>query len=90
MAYAIRYRCDVVWLAPGRGLGMDSTEQLGPNVTGGNAQVLSFFDVSHPSSTTFTATDVTNLTNAMAADLSAQMSAAAILARVQAFATGGG
>ena len=91
MAYALRYKVDVVWLAPGRGLGMDSAEQVGPALTGGNDQVLTFFDKAPPpSSSTFLAADVTALTNAMAADIAAQMNVAATLARVQAFSTGGG
>lgn len=92
MSYALRYRVDVVWIPPGRGLGMSAAEQLGPSLTGGDAQVLTFIDspTNSANSSTFTSTDVTNMTNAMAADISAQMSAAAVLARVQAFATGGG
>jgi hypothetical protein len=33
---------------------------------------------------------VTTLTNAMAADIAAQLNVAAVLARIQAFASGGG
>jgi hypothetical protein len=40
-------------------------------------------------SPTFTSSDVTTLTNAMAADIAAQMNVAATLTQVQGFATGG-
>lgn len=90
MAYALRYRCDVVFVPAGVGLGIAAAEQSGPGLTSGDAQVLTFFDSMHPTSSTFLAADVTALTNAMAADIAAQMNTTANLARVQAFATGGG
>jgi hypothetical protein len=90
MPYAIRYRCDVVFVAAGRGLGMSAAEQMGPGMTGGNEQVLTFFDAVQPNSATFLAADVTALLLAMSNDLSAQMSTAANLGRIQAFASGGG
>ena len=92
MAYGLVYKARVFWLPAGLGLGMNNI--TGPGLTGGPAQSLDFFNgetgLYPPNSTTFLSADVTALTNSMAADLSAQMSAAAILARVQAFSTGGG
>lgn len=91
MAYRLRYTVSVEWEPPGRGLGMALQEGAGPGPTGGQAQVLTFFDANPPpNSSTFLAADVTALTNAMAADIAAQMSVASVLTRVQNFATGGG
>lgn len=92
MAYGLVYKARVFWLPAGLGVGMNNI--TGPGLTGGPAQSIDFFNsetgVYPPNSTTFLSTDVTNLTNSMAADLSAQMSLAAVLARVQAFSTGNG
>ena len=92
MAYGLVYKARVFWLPPGLGLGMNDI--TGPGLTGGPAQSLDFFNSTTtpypPNSTTFLSSDATNLTNSMAADLVAQMSVAAILARVQGFSSGGG
>ena len=92
MAYGLVYKARIFWLPGGLGLGMNNI--TGPGLTGGPAQNLDFFNSETtpypPNSTTFLSSDVTNLTNSMAADLAAQMSAAAVLARVQAFSSGGG
>lgn len=95
MAYRLRYQAWVDWVTPGIGLGIAASPQGGPGmVPAGNAQTIGFFNSDNstypPNSTTFTSADVTNLTNAMAADLAAQMDVAAILARIQAFSSGGG
>src|SRR5580692_8846526 len=99
MAYRLRYWCAVDWVTPGMGLGISASPVSGPGaVPAGNAQTIVFFNgggnasgtTLPPTSTTFLASDVTTLTNAMAADLSAQMDVAATLARIQAFSTGGG
>lgn len=95
MAYRLRYQCWVDWVPAGVGLGIAASPINGPGmVPAGPAQTLGFFNGETggypPTSTTFTSGDVTNLTNSMAADLSAQMSTAAVLTRVQNFASGGG
>lgn len=69
---------------------MDVAEQSGPGLTNGPAQVLTFFDGVHPTSSTFLAADATTMLTAMATDLLAQMTTTANLARIQAFASGGG
>lgn len=93
MAYRLTYQAQVAWIGPGLGPIMNSATQ--PVVTGvggnGNAQIKDFFNtVGGQNSNTFVAADITALLAAMSADLSAQMNAAAALAQVQAFATGGG
>jgi hypothetical protein len=98
MAYRIRYFAAIDWVTPGMGLGL-AAGPAGPGpVPAGNAQTIAFFNSDGvvngttypPNSTTFLSSDVTNLTNSMAADLAAQMSTAANLARIQGFSTGGG
>ncbi len=99
MAYRLRYQVWVDWVPAGLGLGIEASGAVGP-VPAGNAQTLSFFNSLSgvtaagaglpPNSNTFLSSDVTNLLTAMTADLSAQMSTAPTLARVQAFSTGGG
>jgi|HubBroStandDraft_3_1064219.scaffolds.fasta_scaffold75491_4 hypothetical protein len=92
MAYRLVYTAQVQWVPPGMGPGLSNP--VGPGVNGGPAQTLAFFNsetgVYPPNSTTFLSSDVTNLTNSMAADLAAQMSVAATLLRVQNFSTGTG
>ena len=92
MAYGLVYKARVFWVPAGLGLGINNI--TGPGLTGGPAQNLDFFNGETgsypPTSSTFLSADVTALTNSMAADLAAQMSVAAILARVQAFSSGGG
>ena len=100
MAYRLRYQAWVDWVTPGMGLGIAASPVQGPGmVPAGNAQTIAFFNgegtnaagtTLPPTSTTFTNSDVTNLTNAMAADLLAQMEVAAVLTRIQNFSTGTG
>jgi hypothetical protein len=98
MAYRIRYVAYIDWVTPGMGLGM-TAGPAGPGaVPAGNAQTIAFFNSDGvvngttypPNTSTFQSADVTTLTNAMAADLAAQMDAPAVLTRVQNFSTGGG
>ena len=92
MAYGLVYKARVFWVPAGLGLGMSSAS--GPGLTGNPAQSLDFFNSQNatypPNTSTFLAADVTTLTNAMAADIAAQMNIAATLARVQNFSTGTG
>ena len=90
MPYRLRYQAFVDFVPAGRGIGMDAATALAPGMAGGPEQTLGFFDTVNATSTTFLAADVTALLLAMSNDLSAQMSTAANLARVQAFASGGG
>lgn len=91
MAYRLRYQVWVDFVPAGLGPGLSNPQ--GPGPAGGPAQTLMFSNgqtgAYPPNSSTFLAADVTALTNSMAADISAQMSVAAVLTRVQNFATGG-
>lgn len=91
MAYRITYQVQVIWVGPGIGpMGGQLSPQLNA-VPAGGAQVLELQNTQGgQNSQTFLAGDVTNLTNAMAADIAAQMNVPATLARVQAFSTGAG
>ena len=89
MAYRLRYIVNVDWVSPGIGLGQGQYVN-NPGIAVGaptNAQTLAFVDAATPYSTTFTATDVTNLLSALTTDISAQMNAQ--LTRVQGFSSGG-
>jgi hypothetical protein len=90
MAYRLRYQYYVDWVPPG--VGVLSGNVLTSGVTSGaSAQSYAQDDTSPgQNSLTFTAADITALTNAMAADVAAQLNAPATIARIQAFATGGG
>jgi len=91
MAYRIRYSVNVDWIPPGLGLGIAYQTAVGsPQPAGGPAQTLEFVNSSIPTSTTFTASDITSLLSTMSTDISTQMNVAATLARVQGFASGGG
>lgn len=90
MPYRLRYQAFVDFVPGGRGLGQDIQVANMPGMAGGPAQTLGFFDSINVTSTTFTATDVTNLLTQMTNDLSAQMSTTTVLGRVQAMASGGG
>lgn len=87
MAYRLRYEAIVDWVGPGQGpMSGNTAAQVGLGPAGG-AQSLAFFNAQGAQNTlTFTGADITTLTNAMAADLAAQMNAA--IARVQGFASG--
>jgi hypothetical protein len=99
VAYRLRYQAWVDWVTPGMGLGIAASPTGGPGmVPAGNAQTIAFFNgegnasgtTLPPTSTTFTDADVATLTNAMAADLLAQMEVPAVLTRIQNFSTGTG
>lgn len=94
MAYALRYQMDVVWIGDGTGP-MTALAGAGAGIGvsgGGGAQVLSMFQSSlvqvpggdAPSQANFN----TAITGGMTTDLEAQI--ATNLARIQAFASGGG
>ena len=87
MSYRITYQCNIDWVGPGTG---PMSGNVGPNVgmsPAGGAQRLALFNKAGGQNTlTFQAADITTLTNAMAADIAAQMTAA--ITRVQNFSTG--
>lgn len=87
MGYRLRYQFYVDWVPPG--VGVLSGNVLTSGVTGGaSGQVFSQDDTSPgQNSLTFTAADITALTNGMAADVAAQLNAN--IARIQGFASGG-
>jgi hypothetical protein len=95
MPYRLRYDVAVDFVPQGMGLGQQASA---PGAVGagpaGPAQTIEFFNtiggLFPPNSNTFTSTDITALLASMSTDLSAQMNAAATLARIQGFATGGG
>ena len=89
MPFRVRYRAEVDWMPAGIGpMSGTGTPVIGEAPTGGGGQTLAFFQTTPLGSPTFTASDITTLTNAIAADLVTQFTAQ--LARVQAFSTGGG
>lgn len=89
MAYRITYQVQIYWVGPGLGPMGGQLAPVLPQAPAGGAQELDLFNQSGgQNSNTFTGTDITNLTNAMAADIAAQMNAN--IARVQGFATGTG
>jgi hypothetical protein len=91
MPYKIRYQVNIDFVPPGRGLGVEMlTATAVPGYSGGEAQTINFQDSNAFGSNTFTSADITALLASMSADLSTQMNAAATLARIQAFASGGG
>jgi len=87
MAYRIRYSVNVDWVGEGVGPMTGNTAvALGSSPAGG-AQTLQFQNAAGgQNSKTFTGADITTLTNAMAADMAAQMNAA--ITRIQNFSTG--
>ena len=90
MAFRIRYSASIDWVGPGRGaMNGNLAPNAGPLPGAGGAQTIEFqnLPVGGALTNTFTAADITTLTNAMAADCSTQMNAA--IARVQAFSSGG-
>lgn len=89
MAYRLCYQVQIYWIAPGLGVMGGQLAPPLPQAPAGGAQSIEFDNAAGgQNSLTFTGTDVTNLTNAMAADIAAQMNAN--LARIQGFATGTG
>lgn len=87
MAYVCRYSLTVQEVGP-NGVGMNASPLVQGAVGVINGQRLVFFDSGGVGSSTFTATDITNILTSMTTDLSTQMNAAA--SRVQNWASGGG
>ena len=89
MAYRVVAQVTVYWAGPGLGPMGGALAPSLPNAPAGGAQSLEFLSQQGGYNTnTFTAGDITTLTNALAADMSTQMNAA--IARVQGFASGTG
>ncbi len=94
MAYRLRVQANIDWIGPGAGPMAGAAVPMLPG-GGGTGQTLDLVSAAGgymaPGSGAggiINATDVTNLTNAMAADIAAQMNAAATLARMQGWTTG--
>ena len=89
MAYRLRYKATIDWVGPGQGpMSGNTAAQVGDAPAGG-AQSLALFNAQGGQNTlTFLAADITTLTNAMAADIAAQMTTN--IARIQNFSTGTG
>jgi hypothetical protein len=93
MAYRLRYTVNVDWVGGGQG---QLVSPQFPGVSGaGNAQTLQLQNALGGQNITGTGTggaiaaaDITTLTNAMAADILAQMNASPNLGRLQNFSTG--
>lgn len=89
MAYRLTYQCNVDWVGPGLG---PMGGQLAPPLPQGGRGGAQTFEMSNAqggqNSLTFLAADITALTNAMAADIAAQMTAN--ITRIQNFSTGQG
>jgi hypothetical protein len=94
MPYRLRYEAAIDFVPPGVGLGQQALVGSGaassPGFAGGQQQTLQINSAATPASTTFLSADITALLATMTADISAQLNAAATLARIQGFATGGG
>jgi len=89
MAYRIAYQVQVYWVGPGIGVMGGGLAPSLPNAPAGGAQSIEFTNVQGgQNSNTFLAADITTLTNAMAADIAAQMNAS--ITRIQNFSTGTG
>lgn len=87
MAYRLRYQFTVDWIPPG--VGVLSGSVVTSQASGGASAQTYTSDDTAPgqSSLTFLSADITALTNGMAADVAAQLNA--IIARIQAFSSGG-
>jgi len=100
MAYRLRYAAWVDWIGPGTGSMSDPVGPLsGPVGGSGLAQTKALFNTQNFAGTNLQGTgaggiiqaaDITTLTNAMAADIAAQMNAQPTLGQIQGFASGGG
>ncbi len=91
MAYRLVVQATVYWVGPGIGVMGGGLAPGLPNAPAGGAQSFEFFNqVGGYNTNTFLTADVTTLTNAMAADIAAQMNVPATLARIQNFSTGTG
>ena len=91
MAYRLRYTFSVDWVGPGQG--SSGSPQVGPGA--GNAQTLGLINQAGGQNIqgsgaggSIEAADITTLTNAAAADMSAQLNLAANLATMQGWPTG--
>jgi hypothetical protein len=98
MAYRIRYQLSIDWLAPGVGpMGAPVTPLQGGQGGSASDQTLNFSNTQPSGLVAFgagtngalAAADITNLLAAMSADLSTQLNAAAVLARLGLWPTGG-
>lgn len=87
MAYRMVYTVQVLWVGPGLGpMGGGLATSL-PGAPAAGSQMIQFQNAQGgQNSNTFLAGDITNLTNAMAADIAAQCNAN--IARIQNFSTG--
>lgn len=98
MAYRLRYDVYLDWVGPGQGpMGGGLAPMTGKAGGSGNAQTKQLSNAGGGQNITGTGTggaiagaDITTITNAMAADIAAQMNAAPTLGQIQGFATGGG
>jgi hypothetical protein len=91
MAFKLGYQVQVSFVGAGAGpmQALTAPSLFGQGGSTGQQAEFSVTATSVPVSNTFTATDITNLTNAMAADIAAQLNLAANLAKIQAWASGG-
>lgn len=89
MAYRLVYTAQVLWVGPGIGPMGGALATSLPGAPAAGAQMLQFQNAQGgQNSNTFQAADITALTNAMAADLAAQMTTN--ITRIQNFSTGTG
>lgn len=95
MAYRLRYEVFMDWVGPGQGPMAGGLVPLAGFEAGG-AQTLELFNTPGGQNTpgngtagAITTGEITTVTNAMAADIAAQLNKPAVLAQIQGFATGG-
>ena len=94
MAYRLRVQAAIDWVGPGAGpmAGLNAQNLPGGGGTGQTLELLSatggYIAPGSGAGGTINATDVTNLTNAMAADIAAQMNVPATLAKMAGWTTG--
>ncbi len=87
MAYRLTYSANIDWVGPGTGPMGNNLSPALPLGGRGGAQTLQYSNQQGGQNTlTFLSADITTLTNAMAADIKAQMLAS--ITRVQNFSTG--
>lgn len=87
MSYRLTYQANIDWVGPGMGPMSNNLSPALPQGGRGGAQTIEFSNAQGGQNTsTFLSADVTTLTNAMAADIKAQMLAQ--LTRIQGFASG--
>ena len=96
MPYRLRYTANVDWVPAGTGATQPNSTNSANGASSG-AQTKGFVNTPGGQNVLgggtggiINATDVTTLTNAMAADIAAQMNVAATLAQLQGFNSGGG